>query len=328
MKTEIANILREAADKIEAVCEPAPLPEIPSLPPAPEGFHPAMMGPIKNPGFKFTHDIVRWFGDQWAIDQKWSGETNGDIYALRKGSEIARMNGLELKLELGRTYATNAGEIVMPIDVLTQQPSVLWKCTTADMFWNAVGQNVIFGTAQPLSHPDTIKEEIPAELLPLPTLPDGFKEWRWRGLGWTNGRERCGMAVTQDNGSWGVYENNFPSGDSYPDRYYLEAIPCTPDDVFGPEPKPEKVEPREWDVTLFVDDDLLCFRARNDGATQGRELLRVREVLPGDPTPEQVSRLVALFEVAALAIKQAGVPTMLYRDMMDALQPFTGKVGA
>jgi hypothetical protein len=106
MKTEIANILREAADKIEAVIpafeemhagDPFPeLPTKPALPDPPEGFHPAIMGPLKVQAnghhSSCAKDIMRWDAPRWSSE--WAGADEVP-YALRIGSEIAKLNGLE-----------------------------------------------------------------------------------------------------------------------------------------------------------------------------------------------------------------------------------------
>jgi len=80
--------------RLDPQTAPATAPE-PSnkLPEAPEGFHPAMIGPLNVHSDMPTFDIaLRWDGS-WDHTQ-WTG-TLDQIYALRKGSEIAKLNNLE-----------------------------------------------------------------------------------------------------------------------------------------------------------------------------------------------------------------------------------------
>ena len=99
MKTELASILREAADKIDRIVDvdaPAVLPELPSpaLPTAPEGFHPAMMGPIEGCSVTSIKGVALWTHGAWDA-RDWGGSMEGRYYCLAIGSEIARLNGLE-----------------------------------------------------------------------------------------------------------------------------------------------------------------------------------------------------------------------------------------
>jgi len=66
----------------------------PALPEPPEGFHPAMMGPLKvmAKGDQCSN-VGSWLDGKFTTG--WSGSDAGEPYAIRIGSEIARMNGLE-----------------------------------------------------------------------------------------------------------------------------------------------------------------------------------------------------------------------------------------
>ena len=69
----------------------------PTMPDPPEGFHPAMMGLIPHQAqFPNTMDVVMFSErrKEWH-DPGWEGGIDGRFYALRIGSEIARLNGLE-----------------------------------------------------------------------------------------------------------------------------------------------------------------------------------------------------------------------------------------
>lgn len=330
----VAALEKLANPLVAAMPEPTPAP---TLPEPPEGFHPAMMGPIKGCGNSGDYipgiAIFDAYGSgEWCTKDDWSGNQPKRIYALRIGSNIARLNGLELTLELGRTYATNAGEIVTFTDACD------------GTMWNPIGQALIDGVAQPLSHPDSIREEIPAELLPLPKLPDGFKEWRWRGKGFSKSSIRFAFGDVKDG--WEVSPCDWASGNAlYNQRYYyLEAIPCTPDDVFGPEaiPADKELEPakrREWDASIRKATGKICYRSSHD-SPEIWEFTRVREVLPGDPTMEQVEELVKeaqevvhmLSNLIGDVKASRGIREMAHegltmnRDgLLAKLQPFTGK---
>jgi hypothetical protein len=102
MKLEI-NLTDEQAAPILAALELlahplvtiTPEPPAPALPDPPEGSHPAMMGPIPCPSGEDTHDIALWATGESEWDHtKWAGALP-QIYALRIGSDIARLNGLE-----------------------------------------------------------------------------------------------------------------------------------------------------------------------------------------------------------------------------------------
>lgn len=197
----IANILREAADKIAALDPPATLTASePSLPDPPKpsplaglispiGFHKAMMGPIPVPAENFNLDIVKLIQGKWASG--WLGnDPDGGTYALRIGSEIARLNGLE-----------------------------------------------------------------------------------------------------------------------------PEAIPA--------DKQPEPVKRREWDVHLDKLGDIWDCVEVNEEMDDGMICVRVREVLPGDPTPEQVEELVRTLQ-NAFTFRVTNHPTS-EAEARKALQPFTGK---
>jgi hypothetical protein len=98
MKIEI-NLTNEQAAEIKAALlkssteTPPAMPSEPALPESPNGFHPAIMGPIAHPSCGFSQDIARLIQGIWNMTG-WDGSSD-DYYALRKGSEIARMNGLE-----------------------------------------------------------------------------------------------------------------------------------------------------------------------------------------------------------------------------------------
>jgi hypothetical protein len=66
------------------------------LPEAPEGFHPAMMGPVKGANFMVPSSDIIGFEEcgEWDMSQ-WYGTAADQIYALRKGSQIAKLNNLE-----------------------------------------------------------------------------------------------------------------------------------------------------------------------------------------------------------------------------------------
>lgn len=61
---------------------------------SPMGFHPAMMGPIKGVTVACNDNVAMFssMGKEWSLGAHGGGKW---IYALRKGSEIARLNGLE-----------------------------------------------------------------------------------------------------------------------------------------------------------------------------------------------------------------------------------------
>ena len=210
--------------------EPA-TPTQPALPEAPEGFHPAIRGPIK--GDSTTGDVLFW----WESAGRWDDASfvcTDELFALRIGSEVAQLNGLGLKLETGRTYATVSGEI-FGIDTKRSHPdgTIAFGNIRFPNPWNSIGQALIDGTPQPLSHPDSIREEIPAKLLPLPKLPDGFKEWRWRGEAWESQKAKyvCFDNEARSLKKWSAGGEGRASG--MPSMFYLEAIPA---DVVEEEP--------------------------------------------------------------------------------------------
>jgi hypothetical protein len=276
MKLEI-NLTDEQAAPILAALELlahpqmmlTPEPSTPALPEPPEGFHPAKGGPIKGFDSGMRDDALFWNKEI----ESWCRATRGKgslPYALRIGSDIARLNGLGLNLEVGKTYATNAGEIVNLDFTSDLEPGDAWGDSSKPNLWNSIGQALIDGAAQPLDHPDSIREEIPAELLPLPTPPSGFKELRWGGL---SRKARGAYFFFYDRGDWVFTLDSSPVDDDGP---YLEAIPAD---------KPER-KAREWDVCVSDHTgELIPFRT-------GRETVRVREILPGEPTSEQVQTLV------------------------------------
>lgn len=184
-----------------------------------------------------------------------------------------------LRLELGKTYATNSREIVtLPgagHGTLDENGSVPRHPCNGTQWWNGYGQLFIDGVAQPLDHPDSIKEEIPSELLPLPKLPDGFKEWRARGYGWKREKGSPVAYKSLKNPEWNSLDNK---ADGSKSLYYLEAIPAD-----KPEPEPRKA--REWDASTSIGATIIGPIGRYS------ETIRVREILPGDPTPEQVATL-------------------------------------
>lgn len=206
---------------IDLVCEHV---EAPTLPEPPEGFHPAIMGPIAFHAYENTHDIALWDTKESKWDHtKWAGSLP-QIYALRIGSDIARLNGLGLKLELSRTYATNSGEIVEMNE--SQGFSEIFKSSKRKGEWNSIGQALIDGVAQPLDHPDSIKEEIPA--------------------------------------------------DNEPER-----------------------KAREWDASVSKVSGRVYHRLDGD-SSENWDLIRVREILPGEPTIEQISDMIEALECARL----------------------------
>jgi hypothetical protein len=322
----IANILREAADKIEAVCDAdkviaAPTPA-PALPEPPEGFHPAMMGPIPHPAEPKSDDIVTIWNGGWSIGG-WQGTSKGEFYALRIGSDIARLNGLGLNLELGKTYATNAGEIV---DINESQGfSYIFKSSKRKGEWNSIGQALIDGVAQPLDHPDSIKEEIPAELLPLPKLPDGFKEWRWRGKGWKAKNVTYAFASSLTD-KFDLQGSNSTYG--HTTGYYLEAIPADK----------EPAKAREWEINH---DGLSTYPIAISVPFDQKRIepgmpVMAREVLPGEPSAEDVEKLVDALKhglkrmehlESYLAREKNAMPSVdaAIGYARKALQPFTGK---
>jgi hypothetical protein len=302
MKHEIASILRDAADRIAAIENKPEQTPAPAMPEPPEGFHPAMMGPIAHYSLDLIYDgdiALHHYGVGWVFD----GVGNHNLpYALRIGSDIARLNGLGLKLELGRTYATNAGGIVSGLvkHGLTGMPEQ--DAFSADVNeWNFIGQALIDGVAQPIDHPDSIREEIPAELLPLPTLPDGFKEWRWRGKAWKSEKAFFTLAKIGLH-KWFELGNRAQPASGMDDRYYLEAIPAD---------KPER-KAREWDVYVS-EGSLLRYSA--SGLS---EIVRVREIIPGEPTMEQVQALV---DTLTKAVAHPVIGAWL-EDAEKALAPF------
>lgn len=60
----------------------------------PEGFIFYGYGPVKHPSYNTNGDIVGFNGDTWSLYGCY-GNSKTVIYALRAGSEIARLNGLE-----------------------------------------------------------------------------------------------------------------------------------------------------------------------------------------------------------------------------------------
>jgi len=85
----------QLAKQIKAgVPTPAPAP---ALPEPPEGFHPAMMGPLKClANDRQLRDVAMLLDDGWSVSL-WAGINGGKFYALRIGSEIAMLNGLEVE---------------------------------------------------------------------------------------------------------------------------------------------------------------------------------------------------------------------------------------
>jgi hypothetical protein len=279
MKHEIASILRDAADRIAAIENKTGPTPAPALPEPSEGFHPAMRGPLKVWYKGWSKDIAKFKDDAWD-HTGWAGSIDG-VFALRIGSDIARLNGLGLKLGLGKTYATNAGEIVRASMRSGTDFGDDWRAMDVKR-WNSIGQALIDGVAQPLDHPGTIKEEIPGELLPLPALPDGFKEWRARGYEWED--ENFEGIIAYRHGfeyGWEIVEE-FPNG--CVGAYYLEAIPAD---------KPER-KAREWGLHRHELNDFM--RAIDGPAFPHGKEIRVREILPGEPTQEQVQALVSAVE--------------------------------
>lgn len=298
-------------DLVREYVEPAP-----ALPAPPEGFHKAMMGPVKGCGNSGDYipgiaifDAYR--SGEWCTKDDWSGDQPKRIYALRIGSDIARLNGLELTLELGRTYATNSGEIVNPDFTSDLEPGDAWGDSSKPNLWNSIGQALIDGIAQPLSHPDSIREEIPAELLPLPALPSGFKELRWRGFGWATNHD-VQFYFFEPANCWlgGPSMSQKAKGKS---GYYLEAIPA--------DKEPEPVKRREWTLHRHELNDFA--RIVDSSPFPHSKRIRVREVLPGDPTMEQVDALVRTLQ-NAFTFRVTNHPTW-EAEARKALQPFTGK---
>lgn len=292
----------EQAAEIKAALLNAEPKSAPALPNPPEGFHPAMMGPIKGGSSSESIEGVAMRLEnpsKWDTGKSWGGSLSDSTYALRIGSEIARLNGLGLKLELGKTYATNAGEIVNPLRHALYNPPLTdrWLIGLGSpKEWNSIGQALIDGVAQPLSHQDSIKEEIPSELLPLPKLPDGFKEWRARGYGTgeTSGKGEWVAGLPEHTGE-GRYEwVHIPSSATlyWPSRYYLEAIPA---DKPEPEPEPKPRKAREWKASVNRENGQL-YPYHDEYDSQFWEPgIRVREILPGEPTRDHVNELVEAF---------------------------------
>jgi len=138
------------------------------------------------------------------------------------------------------------------------------------------------------------------------------------------------------------------------DRYYLEAIPCTPDDVFGPEAIPADKEPDHNDCQngcmcsqdVGASPNRVCEKGkcqlnqskpakrrefsvyRTNPATFGMKAMgpiigfpdpiTVREVLPGDPSTEQVEELVDAANEFAFGIETRE----RLKRLQSALAPF------
>jgi len=88
------NALMNPVVRLEPQNTPATAPESSSeLPEAPEGFHPAMMGPLKvEANERQCNDVATQYIGEWEIG--YFGDSNR-IYSLRKGSKIAKFNNLE-----------------------------------------------------------------------------------------------------------------------------------------------------------------------------------------------------------------------------------------
>jgi hypothetical protein len=90
MQTQIAAILREAADRIASIVEPAPV-----VPTPPAGYHLPALGPVKGYALAESGDIQMWLTgtDEWS--RRADGDSPRYYYAIRKGSKLAVLNGLE-----------------------------------------------------------------------------------------------------------------------------------------------------------------------------------------------------------------------------------------
>lgn len=64
----------------------------------PEGFHYFGNGPIINPGSDSNRDVRGYFKEKW-WDHNCNGLGSSILYAIRKGSKLAHINGLEKSFE-------------------------------------------------------------------------------------------------------------------------------------------------------------------------------------------------------------------------------------
>lgn len=88
------NALADTVASLIPATTPALSPKPSSeLPEAPEGFHPAVMGPLKvEANERQCNDVATQYSGEWEIG--YFGDSNR-IYSLRKGSKIAKFNNLE-----------------------------------------------------------------------------------------------------------------------------------------------------------------------------------------------------------------------------------------
>lgn len=133
MQQEIATILREAADRIASIVEP------PVVPAPPEGYHLPALGPVKGYALAESGDIRMWLigTSEWTRAE---GVSPRYYYAIRKGSKLAVLNGLEpepakptvepapFKLEAGKKYTRRDGQVVGPLEAYS------WHATATYAF--------------------------------------------------------------------------------------------------------------------------------------------------------------------------------------------------
>ena len=209
----------------------------------------------------------------------------------------------------------------------------------------------IIAALELLAHPQMTLTPAPA----LPEPPEGFHKaimgplkvqaekptsdilmWQdgiWKDLGF-NGNStipyalRIGSEIAKLNG---IEPEAIPA-DKEPEQVKPWEQPCpkcSGDHWSTNCPKPEPAKRREWDASVCRADGEIFQRDDNDDPKRW-EYVHVREVLPGDPTMEQVEELVKAVERLSEVWFEAkngkgGLANEIRAQIDAALQPFTGK---
>lgn len=160
----------------------------PDLPPVLPGFSEPIYGnlkvPVKGEDLNNT-DVALLNGiNKWETGY-FSGEGPGNTYSLRLGSAIARANGIvspgELILKEGQGELFHDGQRRANDDFKNGTTSKFIGSMHDDVAdgysyeWNRLKSEAANGIGG---------EEIPNGLPPLPTVPDGFHRWEYRGKGY------------------------------------------------------------------------------------------------------------------------------------------------